>query len=715
MIRFLRRSACFSALLVMLVFPLARRAAMQTTAPSCAQIPSGIVSWYPADENTAEENAIDIVSRNNGTLQNGATFAPGKVGTAFSLDGVDDIIEVPDRDSLDLNQLTIDAWINRTSTADARIVDKMTAGGTDGYALDIVNNHLRLIIGGATATGTTTLTTNAYVHVAGTFDGTILSVYVNGTLDGTTNVESATTPTNSLTLHIGSDSTGGGDLFAGQIDEVELFNRALAQNEIQPLVDADSTGKCRGAADGQLIITEFRFRGPGETPPPAGVAARVSRQSSVRASAQRGGGTSKPAYASDPNGYDEFIELYNNTNSDISVATIDGSAGWALVADRNLFTPANTVVTVIANGTIIPARAHYLVANTDGYSLNGYPAGSETTATPDKTYGEFDIPNDGGVALFNTANASHFSETTRLDAVGFAPPVVTGELRASGGKLSPKTTDPLFREGDGLPNPVNASVEHSFVRKATTGLPQDTGNNAADFQLVATDPVELAGAVLGAPGPENLSSPLMGLIKSALIEPCAAREDPPNRVRDGSDGVAEFGSLTLRRRFINFSSQPMTRLRFRIIDITTQPAPDADTADLRAMTSSTTSVQVMGAGCTGSAELPVQGLTLEEPPSQPNGGGLNSTLSAGTVTLRTPLMPGNSIDVQFLLGVQQTGNFRVFVILEQSFDTGTVVTAATVHAKQKFATGEHANTSGATTTTKGRGGAKSQITPRVHN
>ena len=60
----------------------------------------------------------------------------------------------------------------------------------------------------------------------------------------------------------------------------------------------------------------------------------------------------------------------------------------------------------------------------------------------------------------------------------------------------------------------------------------------------------------------------------------------------------------------------------------------------------------------------VEGTTLEQPPSQPNGGGFNSSLSAGTVTLAAPLAPGQSINIRFLLGIQQTGNFRFFVNIE---------------------------------------------------
>jgi hypothetical protein len=60
----------------------------------------------------------------------------------------------------------------------------------------------------------------------------------------------------------------------------------------------------------------------------------------------------------------------------------------------------------------------------------------------------------------------------------------------------------------------------------------------------------------------------------------------------------------------------------------------------------------------------VQGTTLEQPPSQPNGGGFNSSLSAGTVTLATPLANGGSIDLRFLLGLQQTGSFKIYLNLE---------------------------------------------------
>jgi hypothetical protein len=55
---------------------------------------------------------------------------------------------------------------------------------------------------------------------------------------------------------------------------------------------------------------------------------------------------------------------------------------------------------------------------------------------------------------------------------------------------------------------------------------------------------------------------------------------------------------------------------------------------------------------------------LEVPPTQAAGGGFNSSLSAGTVTLAAPLVPGASIDVNFVLNIAQAGSFRFFVNVE---------------------------------------------------
>ena len=120
---------------------------------------------------------------------------------------------------------------------------------------------------------------------------------------------------------------------------------------------------------------------------------------------------------------------------------------------------------------------------------------------------------------------------------------------------------------------------------------------------------------------------------------------------------------------MNNTGANITRLRFRVIDLDTFPAASGF-ADLRPSTSGAVvvagindSVTCTAAGQATPCSVTVEGTDLEggevgEVPNQPNGGGFNSSLSAGTVTLGTPLANGASIDLQFLLGIQQTGSFR---------------------------------------------------------
>jgi hypothetical protein len=67
---------------------------------------------------------------------------------------------------------------------------------------------------------------------------------------------------------------------------------------------------------------------------------------------------------------------------------------------------------------------------------------------------------------------------------------------------------------------------------------------------------------------------------------------------------------------------------------------------------------------TGGQSVLVRGTTVEAPPNQSSGGGLNSSLNVGVISLSQPLAPGQTINVQFVLGVQQSGSFRFFINVE---------------------------------------------------
>jgi hypothetical protein len=382
---------------------------------------------------------------------------------------------------------------------------------------------------------------------------------------------------------------------------------------------------------GQFVISEFRVRGP--------------------SGAQ-----------------DEFIEIYNASGADHTVTAASGT-GYGIAASDG------TTRCSIPNGTVVPNRGHYLCVNSAAYSLSSYPAGNGTTATGDATY-TTDIPDNAGIALFNNnTGGGSYILANRIDAVG-----------------STSEANTLYKEGTGYPALTPFSIDYSFYRdncgkggSITTlgpcpsgGLPVDTDNNASNFIFVDTNGTSAgAGQRLGAPGPENLSSPIQrnGLVTGNLLDATVAGANPPNRVRDFTSDPANnstFGTLSIRRRFVNNTGGNVTRLRFRIVDQTTFPAPSGF-ADLRARTS----VAVVVAGindaatcaATGVPVTPpctatVQGTTLEQPPSQPNGSAFNGSMSAGTVTLATPLANGASINLQFLLGIQQTGTFKFLLNVE---------------------------------------------------
>ena len=496
----------------------------------------------------------------------------------------------------------------------------------------------------------------------------------------TLNLSIRATPKNNSRAHLGIN---------GAFQQDQGLQKTKAPDQV-PVGENSQAGKTRpGKIPGQTT----------QPNPPHIVAARPLIISEFRLNGTNGAN-------------DEFIEIYNASNSPHTVNSSDGSAsGYAVAASDGV------VRVIIPQGTVIPARGHFLGCNSVGYSLTSYPSGNNgsiaTTATCDDSY-TLNITNgedpDGagsdpplarrGIALFSTAISANFNTGTRLDAVG-----PTAEANT------------LYKEGTGVRNLTHFATAHSYVRRlpggcigtdpstvdanctssaliastpaSSSAFPQDTDNNRDDFIFVdanGTNQNAEGGEQrrLGAPGPENSTSPIVrsASIKASLIFPCVAHSSAPNRVRDltsDSTNNSTFGTLEVRRKFTNNTGASITRLRLRVVDITTFPAgrfilpvgatcgdPGTDcAADLRPRTSPT--IIVANPTECGGGTVSLQGTTLEQASGfegQPNGGGYNSSLSATTVTLGTPLANNASINLRLLFGVQQRGTFRAFLIVE---------------------------------------------------
>ena len=245
------------------------------------------------------------------------------------------------------------------------------------------------------------------------------------------------------------------------------------------------------------------------------------------------------------------------------------------------------------------------------------------------------MADDSGLALFNTPTAANFSTTTRLDAVGFQ---------------SAGTQAALFREGTGLTNLAANNGEYAWVRKMQNGQVIDTDDNLNDFILVSPTVSSINGVIasLGVPSPANSSGAveMNSQIIQSLFDPNVTSTASPNQERDLTVTTnGDFGTLTLRRSFTNYSGAALTKLRFRLIDVTNTTRE----ADIRALNSVTATIN-------GKV---VEGLTILSPPTQPKGGGLNSVLVVGS-----DLPAGATINVEFKLGVVRKGNYRYILNIE---------------------------------------------------
>lgn len=342
---------------------------------NCTSPPNGLISWW-----LAEDNGADLMGLNNGTLANGASFAPGLVGTAFAFNGANQFVQVPDSPSLNpTNGLSIEAWVNvsRYSANDGvTVVGKDNPYGNRQYLLALKHDpgawHFYALVhvpagiiyfGGATAIGT-----NTWYHVAMTYDNSTLSLYVNGQLDGSMPVAGPIT-VSSQALVIGGVPSGPWN-FLGYLDELSLYDRALSLEEIAGIYGAGSAGKCPAAGPPVIVFHP---------------------QSQV---GYWGGSVSFVVHA---NGAPPLSYLWYKDGFPITWATNSSLVLTNLGLDAG---GSYSVLVTNALGTATSSNA-LLTVNPAGVSLGLYP-GLTVEGTPGNHYGIQYATNVGPYATWNT-------------------------------------------------------------------------------------------------------------------------------------------------------------------------------------------------------------------------------------------------------------------------------------------------------------------------
>jgi Concanavalin A-like lectin/glucanases superfamily len=208
---------------------------------------NSFIGWWKLNE-TDGNTAYDSAGGHNGTLVNGPVWTTGEIDGALSFDGVDDYVEIPDANLNLTSQVTISAWINSKSrTARQAIVGQWNSADSPAKQSVLLDARgdvdqrfcLSLSGNGTDATKYTVYSKQRFLpgtwyHVVGTYDGSMMKIYVNGQIENSTPAAGNIFVSNTEWI-IGAINSGTDAFFAGIIDDVRIYNRTLSADEVTQL------------------------------------------------------------------------------------------------------------------------------------------------------------------------------------------------------------------------------------------------------------------------------------------------------------------------------------------------------------------------------------------------------------------------------------------------------------------------------------------------
>jgi hypothetical protein len=200
--------------------------------------PAGLVAAYGFNETTGT-TARDATGHGlNGTIAGATSTAYGKFGRALSFDGDHDMVTIADNNQLDLTTgMTLEAWVAPTTTSGWRtVLAKEQSGGLTYGLYSSSDNAGKPSVDVFTKSeiptyGSAALPTGTWAHLAATYNGSTVTLFVNG------NAVSTKAVTGSMVTSWGALRIGGtsvwGEWFKGKVDEVRIYNAALTATQIK--------------------------------------------------------------------------------------------------------------------------------------------------------------------------------------------------------------------------------------------------------------------------------------------------------------------------------------------------------------------------------------------------------------------------------------------------------------------------------------------------
>jgi hypothetical protein len=180
-----------------------------------------------------EGNANDASGNNLHPATTNVTFVTGKLGMAMQF-GATSAADVAETALLDVNAITIEAWIQPTQlpTAGLRmgVVDN---NGQWGVFLHEVGRLQCTMVGGISTQIPANIAANAWTHVACTYDGSTTTIYVNGVQASMAGGGGALATGGTSGISLAADNPpGAGSRLIGLIDQVRIFNVARSADDI---------------------------------------------------------------------------------------------------------------------------------------------------------------------------------------------------------------------------------------------------------------------------------------------------------------------------------------------------------------------------------------------------------------------------------------------------------------------------------------------------
>jgi TonB family protein len=222
---------------------------------ACVAPPPGLVGWWPGDDS---EN--DIAGGHNPSADHTVSIVPGEVRSGFRF-GNQGGIQIPASPNLENQQFTWMAWARpdgpgpNNDKDGSVIVSQYIDGRSAPSNLQwrATDNRFLFFFGDIASErieSAHTFSPGAFYLVAGTYDGSTFRLFVNGAMVGST-ARRKTVLYSSFPWMFGStgiECSAFCRTWNGVIDEVQAYNRALSEMEIQSIFHAGSAGVCKSAA-----------------------------------------------------------------------------------------------------------------------------------------------------------------------------------------------------------------------------------------------------------------------------------------------------------------------------------------------------------------------------------------------------------------------------------------------------------------------------------